>query len=167
MRIAALALLLCVITAGAAAADDTKDIRTTYDKFCAAIVHQKFAALRALEMPDFTAQEGARTLNGKQEEASLRQQFSTKGKVRFMRVLMRGLSVRGNTANVHADFWYQAVVPIPGSAGKSHRMDRAGSISNTFVKTASGWKFKTMTQTTLSVAVDGKRINPQGGGGPR
>ncbi|HZT43904.1 MAG TPA: nuclear transport factor 2 family protein [Chthonomonadaceae bacterium] len=167
MRIAALALLLSVIMAGTAAADDVKDIRSTYDKFCAAIIHQNFAAIRALETPDFTAQEGGRKLNGKQEEAVLRQQFSTKGKVRFMRVLMRGVSVRGKTAEVVTDFWYQAIVPVQAGTGKPHRYDRSGSISNTLVKTASGWKFKTLTQTTLSIAVDGQRTNPQGNGGKR
>ncbi|HLV81515.1 MAG TPA: nuclear transport factor 2 family protein [Chthonomonadaceae bacterium] len=164
MRIAALALLLGVIPAFQAPPNDQKAIRSTYDKLCAAIVHQDFAAIRALETPDFTAQEGARKLNGKQEEASLRQQFSTKGKVRFMRVLMRGISVRGNTAQVHADFWYQAVVPAQGGAGQSHRMDRSGSLDNTLIKAAGGWKFKTMAETTLTVTQDGKRISLPGGG---
>lgn len=164
MRIAALALLLIAATAGTATADDVKDIRVTYDKFCSAIVHQNFAATRTLETSDFTAQEGGRRLNGKQEEAALRQQFSTKGKVRFMRVLMRGTSVHGNTADVMTDFWYQAVVPAQKGVGKPHRLDRSGSISNTLVKSPSGWKFKTMTLTTLTIAQDGKRINPQSGG---
>lgn len=161
MRIAALALLLSVITASAATADDAKDIRATYDKFCSAIQHQNFAAIRTLETPDFTAQEGGRKLNGKQEETSLRQQFTTKGKVRFMRVAIRTISIRGKTAGVTTSFWYQAFVPLPNGAGKPHISDRAGSTEDTLVKTAGGWKFKTMSQSTLSVSVDGKRINPR------
>ena len=159
MRIAALALLLSVLTAGAATADDAKDIRKTYDKFCSAIQSQNFAALHAIVTPDFTVREGARKLSLSQEVAALKQQFSTKGKVRFMRFAIRTISPHGKTAEVTTNFWYQAYVPVPNGAGKPHVTDRVGSTEDTLVKTAGGWKFKTLSLTTLSVSVDGKRLN--------
>ena len=164
MRIITLAFLLVVLSAGVATADDPKEIRATYDKFCAAIVRQNIPAIRALETPDFTADLDGRKGNAKQAEADMKQQFSTPGRVRFMRVVLRTVSIRGKTADVKTDFWYQAETTLKSPSGKPHIRDRAGSIANTLIKTAGGWKFKTMMQKTLSVAVDGQRINPAKGG---
>jgi ketosteroid isomerase-like protein len=170
-RFATLAAVLAAMSiTGAARADDRKDIEALYAKLRQALMTNKPEATLALETPDFVAkQPDGSTMTGKQLVAQMKQEAAG-SKLTKMDIKLDKIDVKGKTAKVVTKFIASGEMVdkagMMGKKGAKHTMDVSGSIKNDLVKTAQGWKFKTMESLSESMKMDGKPFGPSKMGAP-
>lgn len=166
------AVLACALLAAGspARADDRADIAALYAKLRQAILTNHPEATLAMETPDFVSKgEGGRTMNGKQLAEQMKAEHG-RMKLKTMTIKIDKMAIHGRTADVTTSFAFSTEMVDKGGQmgpkGKAHLMAATGTIHNTLVKTAQGWKFKTMDERAGAVTMDGKPFNPAGMGGP-
>jgi hypothetical protein len=170
--VAAAALLASF--AGPACADDRAEINALYSKLEAALKNKTPEDTLALETPDFTATENGKKITGKQLVQEMKAQDASVKTVKDVSIKIKKATITGKTAKVTTDFSYLVEVEDPeghmGPKGATHEMSMRGEVSNDLVKTAAGWKFKTMKQGVGKMLVDGKpvpRVAPKSQKGKR
>ena len=153
--------------AGMARADDRAEINALYSKLEAALKNKTPEDTLALETPDFTALEKGKKITGKQLVQEMKAQDASVKTVKDVTIKVKKAAITGKTAKVTTDFSYLVEVDDPeghmGPKGATHEMSMSGAVSNDLVKTAAGWKFKTMKQGVGKMLVDGKpvpRVSP-------
>ncbi len=163
-----LALTMAACFTGAQArADDRKEIDALYAKLAQALRTKNADATLSLETHDFTAKSpDGKLLNGKQLAAQMKQENADVKSVKAVNIKVKSADIKGKTAKVTSSFDYVGEVEDKqghmGPKGKTHVMSMSGEVKNDLVKTASGWKFKTMQQVAGKMMMDGKPFNPGG-----
>ena len=161
-----LALALALTTAGlvsGARADDRAEIDALYAKLEQALKNKTPEATLALETPDFTAQgEGGKTISGKKLVEQMRQQNAAVQSIKDVKITVKKAVIAGKTAKVTTNFSYAVMVEDKdghmGPKGESHEMALSGELKNDLVKTAAGWRFKTMNRGTGKMLIDGRPV---------
>jgi len=148
-------------------ADDRKDIDALYAKLTQAMKNKDADATLALETPDFVATSpGGGKMNGKQFAAQMKQENAGVKSIKSIDIKVKSVDIKGKTAKVTTNFNYAVEVEDKeghmGPKGKTHIMSMIGEVKNDLVKTAAGWKFKSMVHGGGQVMMDGKPFNPGG-----
>jgi ketosteroid isomerase-like protein len=170
MAIALAAILVAASVCSSARADDRKDIEALYGKLEHAFMKKDVAAVENLQTPDFT-HKGAdgKVTSGKEVDAQMRQQFAMQETAK-MNIKVVKCVIKGKTAKADTTFTYIATMKDKdgqmGPKGKIHTLTMAGGVGNDLVKTAQGWKFKSMEQHVGKMTMDGKPMDPNAMGGP-
>jgi ketosteroid isomerase-like protein len=147
---------------GIARADDRAEIDALYAKLENALRNKTPEDTLALETADFTAMENGKRITGKQFVQEMKAQDAIVKAVKDVSIKVKKAAITGKTAKVSTDFRYTVEVEDPeghmGPMGATHEMSMQGRVSNDLVKTAAGWKFRTMRQGVGKMLVDGKTV---------
>ena len=168
--IAVAAILLTAGIANAGRADDRAEIDALYARLAEALRNKTPEATLALETPDFTAQ-GAdgKAISGKQLAEQMKQNASGRD-IKDVKITVKKAVIVGKTAKVTTNFGYAVLVEDKdghmGPKGGTHEMALSGEMKNDLVKTAAGWKFKTMHQGVGKMMIDGKPVSARPAGAP-
>jgi ketosteroid isomerase-like protein len=168
--IASTAAALALCAAVSARADDKAEISSLYQKLETALKTQKYEATLGLETPDFVSTDAqGKKSTGKQMVEDMKKQNMGGTTVKEMSIKLQSVAISGKSAKVTTSFTYDVQVTDSkgnmGPKGKTHIMAMKGSVKNDLLKTAAGWKFKTMQMSPTSMMMDGKPYNP-GAGAP-
>jgi hypothetical protein len=143
-------------------ADDRAEIDALYSKLEQALKNKTPEDTLALETPDFIAIERGKAISGKELVKEMKAQDAAVKTVKDVSIKVKKAVITGKTAKVTTDFRYLVEVDDPaghmGPKGATHEMSMQGEVKNDLVKTASGWKFKTMQQGVGKMLVDGKPV---------
>ena len=143
-----------------ARADDKADIQALYKKVVAAFKAKDVKAIMAMGTPDFTMKERGVTMNAKQSEAEIKQEFAMTRTLKKIVMNPDQIEVKGKNATVFSSFASEAVILDAtgafGPKGKTHVMAGTGKMREMLVKTSKGWKFKSIETLSDNMTIDGK-----------
>jgi len=155
--IAVVALSLAVVP-NAGRADDAsvrKELAANYDKITMALDHKDSTSLRTIVTQDFTMEEAGKKMDGKASLAVIEKGFKTTGSVGEDAMKIRTLKVNGNTA-IATVAYKRTSTSVPDKKHKTHAIASNGITEDTWVKTKSGWRLKSVKTLKSEMTVDGK-----------
>lgn len=157
------AVILAAGSAGGARADDRAEIDALYVKLAQALKNKTPEETLALETPDFKSIDAhGKAISGKALVAQMKQQDSSVKDIKSVDIKVKSYGIKGNTAKAVTDFSYAVEIEDKdghmGPKGGTHEMAMSGEVKNDLVKTAAGWKFKSMREGTGKVFIDGKPV---------
>lgn len=159
VRIAALAGLACLIAAaGAAHADDKSEIAALYKKLDKAMAAKDIQGVMAVGTKDFTYAEAGRKLTAEQMSAQMKQEFAMVQGAPTTKTTILSCKVKGKMATVVTGDYGEMQMAMQD--GKPHTFVSNGKSTDTLVKTAVGWRVKSVVVTSNKMTMDGKPFDP-------
>lgn len=159
------AVFLCSFSP--ARADDRKEIEGLYTRLRHALLTNHLDDTLSMETPDFRSKGMDGKVQTGPELVKQMKMEASAGTLKQMDIKIVKMAVKGKNADVTTSF--MAGSDSKDAKGKTHKLGMTGSIHNTLVKTAAGWKFKTMEQKAGGMTIDGHPFDPSkmGGGPPK
>jgi hypothetical protein len=167
MNRSALLLLMVVPIAiglsGPVRADDRSEINALYSRLEQALKNETPENTLALETPDFRSYLATgKTLTGRGLVQQMKQQNAAVKSIKDVNIRVKTAKIVGKTAKVTTDFSYAVLIDDKdghiGPKGATHEMAMRGEVRNDLVKTAAGWKFKTMREGKGKILIDGQPV---------
>ena len=168
IRTLAVVLLIGGIV-GSARANDRSDIDALYTRLEQALKNRTPEVTLELETPDFRSiGANGKASTGRQLVEQMKRQDAGVKSVKDVTIAVKRATITGKTARVVTDFRYTVMVDDKdghlGPKGATHEMGMRGDLKNDLVKTAAGWRFRTMETGRGKVLIDGKPVrNPAPG----
>ncbi|HEV2472488.1 MAG TPA: nuclear transport factor 2 family protein [Chthonomonadales bacterium] len=168
MRVTVALVSLCVACSAAAqtrqkpvshAPDNNTGIRIAFFRLGSAVQKKDLAAVQKVEAPGFLWIQDGRKLNAAAFKAMLKHEFAAQGKIHYLRVNARTLSVKGDVGVITGDYYYRAELRAKSpTSGKPEALDVLSAIRAELIGSGNAWKIKEVDLKTIRTAIDGKPV---------
>lgn len=153
------ALMIAVsLAAGFVWGDPKKEIQALYSKAATAMMQKNVAGVLALSNPELTYRtKDGRVLKRSELESQLKSQFKVVKVITKVSQTILTIKVTGTTAEVTCKSVFEGRIPNPQTK-KDMILKSLGESKDTWIKGASGWKLKSIVETSEKTTVDGKPL---------
>lgn len=147
-----------VIAASFAWGDPKKEIQALYTKAATAMRQKNVAGVLALGAPDLSYKtKDGRILKRSELEAQLKSQFKVVKVITKVSQTILTIKVTGTTAEVKCKSVFEGRIPNPQTK-KDMILKSLGESKDIWIKGATGWKLKSIVETSEKTTVDGKPL---------
>lgn len=156
-----LAIVWLAVSAIACHAEDGKftdkpAIQELYTRLSNAMRAKDMKTIASLGTPDFTATDASgKVYNARQSLAMMESDLRSMKRINAVKPRIRSIALDGKKATTVAEMQVSAVM-VQG--GKPHDMKSTSVSKDTLVKTAKGWKFKSVVSLSADVTMDGRKV---------
>ncbi len=151
-------IIAATIAATFAWGDPKKEIQALYTKAASAMKQKNVAGVMALGTPDLTYKtKDGRVLRRSELEAQLKSQFKVVKVITKVSQTILTITVTGTTAEVKCKSVFEGRIPNPQTK-KDMILKSLGESKDTWIKGATGWKLKSIVETSEKTTVDGKPL---------
>lgn len=153
----ALVIAVC-LAAGFVWGDPKKEIQALYSKAATAMKQKNVAGVLALSTPELTYRtKDGRVLKRSELESQLKSQFKVVKVITKVSQTILSIKVTGTIAEVKCQSVFEGRIPNPQTK-KDMILKSLGESKDTWIKGASGWKLKSIVETSEKTTVDGKPL---------
>lgn len=138
--------------------DPKKEIQALYTKAAIAMKQKNVAGVLALGTPELTYKtKDGRVLRRSELESQLKSQFKVVKVITKVSQTILTIKVTGTTAEVTCKSVFEGRIPNPQTK-KDLVLKSTGESRDIWIKGASGWKLKSIVETSEKTTVDGKPL---------